>query len=263
MPRGILIVAERWPWFARWLARHAEKRLHRTFGNVRVRGLEAVAELAQTRPILFVANHVCWWDGLVILYLSVRLLNLDAYAMMLSSQLRQRFFFARAGGFGVDTSIPGDGASAVRFAASLLDRPGRAVWIFPQGGEQPQATRPLRFSRGAVVVGRIAREARVVPVGLLYRFGGEERPELWVSFGNPCASRCGVLEEAVTQELEQMEQASQAPDDCDGFERKWTFRPGRFAVLAEYLLAAMTRFGSAAAKPARLPVRANTCGPGR
>ena len=36
-----------------------------------------------------------------------------------------------------------DGASAMRYAARLLDRPRRLVWIFPQGAERPVTLRPL------------------------------------------------------------------------------------------------------------------------
>jgi len=188
-------------------------------------------------PILFVANHVCWWDGLVILYLSVRLLKLNAYAMMHAHNLRKRLFFARVGGFGFDPTSPGDGAKAIRHTAKLLHTGGDAVWIFPQGSEQPQAKRPLGFARGVGAIARLCPDALVVPVGFCYRFGGEEQPELWISLGSPCSGRTAAIEKAVTAELDRIDQAIEDPNRAGEFVAAWPVRGRRLAALAEWMLA--------------------------
>ncbi len=262
-----MIVARRWPWFAAWLARHSQARLRKRFDSIHIRGLDRLADVSKTQPVLFVANHVCWWDGLVILYLSVHLLKQDAYAMMLAKNLAERFFFARAGGFGVDTDRAGDGAAGIRHAASLLDRPGRAVWIFPQGREQPQDKRPLGFARGAGVVHRLAPEARVVPVGIVYRFGGHERPELWVSFGTSRGTSTRQLEADVTHELDRIAEVVAGPEPTPEPTQETTPVHGQFECVykrtepwwsraAEACLSACTRLGfkpSVRALPAAKP----------
>lgn len=243
-----MITAPRWPKLTRWFAGHAEKRLKNTFGQVRVRGLESVRRQAAGAPILFVANHVCWWDGLVILYLSVHLLKLSAYAMMHSHNLRKRMFFARVGGFGFDPTRPGDGAQAIRHTAKLLHTGGDAVWIFPQGSEQPQAKRPLGFARGVGAIARLSPEAVVVPVGFCYRFAGEEQPELWISIGAPCSGRTAAIERAVTEELDAIDRAAEEPDRATEFVAAWPARRRRFAALAEWMLATWAGRGVAAAR---------------
>lgn len=166
--------------FTRWFAWSCERRLRRTF-DVHVAGLAELADVARAQPVLVLANHTSWWDALVALVVSVRVLGLDAFALMESDNLQRLRFFGLAGAVGVHRGDPRDGAKVLRHAAALLDRPGRALWIFPQGEQRP-AAEPLRFEPGGVRVARLAG-ARIVPVALRYRFGAGERAELYLACG--------------------------------------------------------------------------------
>ena len=177
-----MISAAKSRWFNAWFARHARTRIRRTFGRVEISGLEAARAAVAEVPLLLVANHSTWWDALVALYVSELLLRCDGYAMMDAANLRRVPFFRRVGAFGVDLDDPADGARAIRHAARLLDRPGRALWIFPEGRERSPFA-PLELRPGSAQVARVAKRALVVPVGLRYVFGGSEHPELWISLG--------------------------------------------------------------------------------
>ncbi|WP_437725361.1 lysophospholipid acyltransferase family protein [Sorangium sp. So ce861] len=258
-----MIPARKHRWFNAWFAAHARSRIHGAFGAVLARGVEAARALSAEAPLLLVANHSSWWDPLVILHASVHLLGADAYAMMNAENLRRLPFFALVGAFGVDLDAPADGTAAVRYAARLLDRPGRAVWIFAQGRERPSDERPLGFRAGAAQIARVARRARVLPVGLRYEFAGEERPRLYLSFGDPMggdsmggepreardteAARA-AQERAVTAELDRIHRAiaeaagaAGLPLDVGGF--RWVHRaePSAIGRAAERLLAHWTR----------------------
>lgn len=177
-----MIAASKSRWFNYWFARHARSRIRGAFGRVLVSGLERACTAAAAQPVLLVANHTTWWDALVALYTSELLLACDGYAMMDAANLRRVPFFRRVGAFGVDLDDAADGARGIRHAAKLLDRPGRALWIFPEGRECSPFG-PLDLRPGAALVARVAKRAAVVPVGLRYTFGGEERPDLWIAFG--------------------------------------------------------------------------------
>jgi 1-acyl-sn-glycerol-3-phosphate acyltransferase len=179
-----MIPASKRAWFSAWLAHHAERRLAKAFERVEVAGLDAVADLTRTRPLLFVANHSAWWDPMMVLVLSQRHLGLDGHALMDAAQLQRFRFFALVGGFGVELDDPRDGARVVRYAASLLDRPGRAVWMFPQGEERP-LHEPLAFRGGAAHIARLASNAAVIPLALSYAFGPAARPCAYAAFGAP------------------------------------------------------------------------------
>ncbi|EYF03787.1 lysophospholipid acyltransferase family protein [Chondromyces apiculatus] len=208
-----MIPARKGRWFNAWFAGHARGRIHGAFSEVWVRGVEETRALVAEAPLLLVANHTSWWDPLLILHLSQHTLEVDGHAMMDAKNLRRLPFFAKVGAFGVDLESAADGAAAIKYAAKLLDRPGRAVWVFPQGRERPAGQRPLGFKAGSAEIARVARRARVVPVGIRYEMGGEERPRLYVSFGAPLTAMREprearqVQEEAVQAELDRIHEA--------------------------------------------------------
>ena len=183
-----MIPAAKSRFFTGWLSRDAEKRIQRTFGLVAVRGLAPVRASLESGPVLVISNHSSWWDPIVLQWMCHRVLRGDAFAMMDAKNLRRLPFFKKVGAFGVDLDEPADGARAIRHTVKLLDRPGRLVWIFPQGKEAPLAQRPLGFRAGSEEIGRIAAKrsrAVVIPAAIRYAFGGEPLPELHISFGAP------------------------------------------------------------------------------
>lgn len=186
--------------FNSFFAGHARARLARTFETVRVRGLDAARARVAREPLLFVSNHTAWWDPLLAIHLSNHLLDADAFAMMDAKNLRALPFFGRVGAFGVDLDDPRDGARAIRYAARLLDRPKRLVWVFAQGRERPITERPLVFRAGSAEVSRVAK-VRVVPVALRYEFGATERPSVFVSMGEALELDRDVARGRAAQEL--------------------------------------------------------------
>lgn len=179
-----MITAHKRRWFERLFARYTRRRLRSAFARVDGRGWGEVREAAAQHPLVFIANHSSWWDGMLALHLSHSVANTDGYAMLESSNLASHRFFRMLGGFGVDREDPRDGVRGLRYAAGLLDRPRRAVWIFPQGKECP-APAPLQFLGGAAMLGRLCPELWVVPVGLRYRFGTYEQPLCAAVAGRP------------------------------------------------------------------------------
>jgi 1-acyl-sn-glycerol-3-phosphate acyltransferase len=176
-----MIEAAKSPLVTWFLARDAEARLRRSFDAWHVGGISKLRGILATRSVLVVSNHTSWWDPIVLQWLCHRVLQCDAYAMMDARNLERLPFFRRVGAFGVDLTSARDGVRAIQYGAGLLERPGRLVWIFPQGKETP-ITRPLVFRPGAAAIARRARAA-VVPVGIRYELGATAKPTLWVSIG--------------------------------------------------------------------------------
>ena len=240
-----MIPAKKSQIFDAWFARHARGRFARSFEAVRVRGLEGLRATTREAPVLVVSNHTSWWDPLVTLLVS-HAVGTDGYALMDAKNLRRLPFFARVGGFGVDLTDATDGAAAIRYAAKLLDRPGRLVWIFPQGTERPITARPLRFMGGSAAIARVARRARVVPVALRYELGPTERPTLYVAIGGAVPMERDVSaaraqhEAAVERGLADIDEALCEGRGADGFEVVVEGTPDRVGAWAEIALARLT-----------------------
>lgn len=220
---------------------------------MRVRGADEVKALAGTTPLLLLSNHTSWWDPLVAIHVCQHVLQVDGYAMMDGQNLERLPFFGLVGAFGVDLSSTADGARVVRYAAKLLSTSGRAVWVFPQGGERP-VTAPLVFKPGAAAIARVAKSAATIPIGLRYEHAGDERPHLYVSFGAPVppgrdtAELTQRHEAAVAAELSQIERA--VCGDDDGFVTLHRRAP---SVAARFLERALARLTRSLGGPPRLP----------
>ena len=241
-----MIPAKKSALFSRWFSWDAERRLSRAFARVAVRGLPALRSAIARGPVLGGSNHTAWWDALVVLFLCERVLGADAYAMMDAANLRELPFFGRVGAFGVDLSDKADGARAMRYAAKLLDRPGRVVWLFAQGREVPVTARPLDFRGGSAEIARVARACEIIPAALRYEHGATEKPSALVSFGTPLARDRDVArgraahEAAVCGELDAIDRAL-IGGDLGAFYPLLERRPDRLFAFFTRSLAALMR----------------------
>jgi 1-acyl-sn-glycerol-3-phosphate acyltransferase len=166
--------------FAAVFARYTAFLVRRRFSAVWVRG-----SLPNTRaPLLVAAQHVAWWDPMVLFHLSrVRFVGTH-FTMMEEANLRRLGFFRRLGAFGIERGSRAETLASVRYALARLREPGARVWVFPQGRIVPADTRPLGCDPGAAW---LAARARVpaVAVALRYEFLEEEYPQAFVSFSEP------------------------------------------------------------------------------
>jgi 1-acyl-sn-glycerol-3-phosphate acyltransferase len=182
----------------------------------------------------------------VILYVAVRVLGTEAYALMDAKNLRTLPFFGKVGAFGVDMDDPADGARAIRYATKLLDRPGRLVWIFPQGREVPITACPLDFRGGGAEIARVAKGATVFPAAIRYEHGSRPEPSVYVSFGAPLAREEDVArarplqEQAVSGELTRIDRAL-VTGDLSGLALLHERRPSLVGALLQRALAWLTR----------------------
>lgn len=231
--------------FTWWFSHHARGRIEDAFSSVRVAGLEHAREALRAGPFVAVSNHTSWWDPLVVLWLTSRVLRADLYALMNAANLRRLPFFGLVGAFGVDPDAPGDGALAMREAVRLLSERRRVVWIFAQGGERPISLRPLGFRRGSAEISHAAR-APAVPFALRYEHGADERPMLLLRVGgaiaasqDPVALRA-AHEAAVTGLLDRID-GDLIARDLDAYDTLHARGAGPFGALAQRCLSALTR----------------------
>jgi 1-acyl-sn-glycerol-3-phosphate acyltransferase len=181
--------------------RYARRRIARGLDGLWVRGLEQAHQQVLEGPVVFAATHVAWWDGLLLLPLDEGL-GRSGRVWMDAENLQRLPYFARLGALPLHRSGPGL-RSSVRAALDWLDRPGRSLWVFPQGEQRPAWVRPLGLAPGAARVARLAG-ARLVPVGLQYGFRQAPAPAAVVSLGEPVPPE--DLEGGLLQELARADQ---------------------------------------------------------
>lgn len=173
-----------------WLAlfdRYARRYLRRHFHALRLsRAGRPPAEGLAGEPLVVYLNHPSWWDPLVALFLSRELFpGYRSYGPIEGRAVERYGFFRRLGFFGVER---GTAAGARRFldtAVALLQQPGTALWITPEGRFRDPRERPVELESGlAHLVRRLDRGA-FLPLALEYPFWEERTPEALVRFGSP------------------------------------------------------------------------------
>ncbi|MCK8454403.1 lysophospholipid acyltransferase family protein [Bacillus safensis] len=133
-------------------------------------------------PVLYIANHSSWWDGLIIFLLTEKASELDHYMMMEEKQLKQYAFFRKLGAFPVHKENLKSVKQALMTAKENMQA-GGAVWLFPQGKIMHQDMRPLELEGGASFIVRQFEQVVVKPVTLHYTFNQFQKPTVSAVFG--------------------------------------------------------------------------------
>jgi 1-acyl-sn-glycerol-3-phosphate acyltransferase len=178
--------ARRKPWVLSLARRYVHRTLRRRFDGLFVEGLEQAQAHAAREPLIVAATHVAFWDALVALQLDA-LLQTESYALMDAAGLARYPFFGWVGALPLHRGPAKQTLLEMRAASALLDRPGRALWIFPQGRQRPPHLRPFELQPGVLWLSRAAR-ARVLPLSLSYAYREAPEPSIVASFGAPLAA---------------------------------------------------------------------------
>ena len=182
------------PWFLALARRYVRRKLARDLDGLRAAGIERAKEAAAAGPVILAANHVSWWDPFLVVALD-EALGTEGYALMDAANLAGLPFFARLGAIPLDRGNPARLRAGLRAGAALLDRPGRAVWMFPQGRLRPAHLRPLGIQPGIGLLARLSPGAAVVPIAFQYAFGEHPAPAALAWLGEPIPHRIAATPE--------------------------------------------------------------------
>ncbi len=171
------------PAFLSYARVYSRRRVAHGLDGVWVAGLENARAALATRPMIFAANHVAWWDTLLLLVLD-EALGGTGWAMMDATNLRRLPFMGWVGALPLDRTSHERSRQCLDASADLLDRPGRALWIFPQGRQRPAHLRPLDLKPGIGIL-HDRNPVDVVTVSLNYVFLERDRPAAVVQFSTP------------------------------------------------------------------------------
>jgi 1-acyl-sn-glycerol-3-phosphate acyltransferase len=203
--------------FRRLAGAYVRNKLHRELDGVWVRGLDAARALTDVGPVILAANHVSWWDSLLVVALDDAL-GTRGRALMDAQNLDRLPFFGWLGALPLDRASPQTVRADLHAAARTLKGGGDALWIFPQGRQRPAHMRPLDLKGGVHALAERSG-AVVVPVALDYPWGRAPQPAAMVDFGDPLVaterdSFLRRLDQRLVAGLGRIDQASeQGPED--------------------------------------------------
>jgi len=205
-----MIAANKDPFLDSLLYLYLQFSLRSDFYSVEAAGFEHFQSLAKSRPVIAVANHSCWWDGLIIFYLTRFRRDKEFYCMMDEKQLKHYPFFTWLGAFSVDSSNGIRAAAAVRYASKLLRRNKTIMWLFPQGVQTGRYEK-IMIQPGIEYLAKHSNDALILPVAFAYEFFREQKPQVLIRFGDPI-SNADATTEFVQARLQAL--TDQVLDDC-------------------------------------------------
>ncbi len=173
----------RHPAFLALARSYTRRRVARQLDGVWVAGLDEARAALAGRPLIFASNHVAWWDTLLLVVID-EALGGEGWAIMDAANLRKLRFLGWVGALPLDRSSPERSRACLESCADLLDRPGRCLWIFPQGRQRPAHLRPLDLKHGVLIM-HARRPVDVIAVSLNYLYLERDRPAALLRFSAP------------------------------------------------------------------------------
>ncbi|MBZ0202019.1 MAG: lysophospholipid acyltransferase family protein [Ignavibacteria bacterium] len=159
--------------------------LKKHFYRIHLAGRKNLDDINRDFPVILYTNHSNWWDGFIAYQLTSKILKVDDYLMMDIDQMEKYRFFKYVGVFSVNRNDAKDALNTINYAADLLHDSKKYLWVFPQGILQPQDMRPIEFFGGTAKLAEKLGSVNLVPVSFRYEFLMEQRPEVFISIGEP------------------------------------------------------------------------------
>jgi 1-acyl-sn-glycerol-3-phosphate acyltransferase len=134
------------------------------------------------KPVLLVANHISWWDGIWVLNYIRHFLHRNFFFMMLEEQLRKNWFFRFTGGFSIRKNSKSV-VETINYTAGLLSDQKNAVLIFPTGKIQSLHKNEFIFEKGIEkILQKTKNEIQVIFIVNLVDFFSNPKPALFTYF---------------------------------------------------------------------------------
>ncbi|TNC12480.1 glycerol acyltransferase [Methylobacterium terricola] len=177
-------VAARSPLIWRFMGVYFARFVRRHLNAVRLATWGQPPAAPAAGPVVVYCNHPAWWDAALIILLAQRFFPAaESFAPFDAAMLARYRIFSRMGAFGVDLDSPRGAASFMAASRTILDRPGRVMWITAQGRFSDVRERPLGLRPGVARIAELAPEALFVPLALDYAFWEERGAEACLAFG--------------------------------------------------------------------------------
>jgi 1-acyl-sn-glycerol-3-phosphate acyltransferase len=202
-----------------------------SFQALRVSKRAEAAYPADT-PLILLANHPSWWDGVMFMLLLRKVFpGRPCFFPMDAAAIEKYRFMKRLGVFGIEQESARGAVRFLRTAKQVLDGPDHMLWMNAPGRFADVRERPVPVAPGAVRLPEIAPHAQIGTMAFEYTHWTEKRGEALVAFGPavPCAELAALQREERLERLRGMLTSTMDTLAEDAISRD----PARFRVIVE------------------------------
>lgn len=156
------------PWTRRLFDFYLNWNFRKNFSQIACPDLERLKAIQD--PILFVANHVSWWDGFFLFEIQRRIRpQAQLYTIALEKTCRENAILRKMGVLPINPGNPASLKAVMSHLKQLrktLNPQELCVSFFPQGKIRPSFLPELGFQRGVEGIASVLLPVAVVPVGI-------------------------------------------------------------------------------------------------
>ena len=171
-----------WLWIADWVFHGM---LEKRFSAFRYKGVENYKNRDENYPTILFAPHNNWWDGIVGYNICSRICHKEIRIMI--EELNRFPVIRRGGGYSVNKKSALTAMESLKYSVRVLKDKKSHLYLFPQGVISPPNHRPIEFQTGLSYIAQNGvkeyGKINLVPVAVNYFFMRDNRPEVWVEFG--------------------------------------------------------------------------------
>ena len=158
--------------FFRW---YSKLSIRRNFHEVRMTGGFQDRNL----PLLLIANHFSWWDGIFVNFLNMKCFFKRYHFMVHENHISNFWFFKYLGAFSVQKNSISI-IDTFTYIRELLQDNSNLVLVFPQGEIRSQHSTELIFEKGIEkIISIIDNEIQIVFIVNLIDYFSHPKPTLY------------------------------------------------------------------------------------
>ena len=169
-------------WEVPWMI-YVQKTLLTRFASIRVKNVESVYNCNPEYPIIFIAQHNNWFDGMLGWYLCNEMLKVKMNIMV--EDLAKFPLLSQVGAFSVSKKSPKTILKALNYCVDFLTKKEAVLYMFPQGIINPPEHRPLNFTHGVSYIAKKLGKVNIILVAPKYTYLRQGVAEILVDFSNP------------------------------------------------------------------------------
>ena len=169
-------------WRIPWMI-YVKKTLLARFASIRVKNVEAIYNVKNDYPMIFIAQHNNWFDGMLGWYLCDEMLNMKMNIMV--EDLAKFPLLSQVGAFSVSKKSPKTILKALNYSVDFLAKKEAVLYMFPQGIINPPNHRPLNFTHGVSYIAKKLGKANIFLVAPKYTYLRLGIPEILVDISEP------------------------------------------------------------------------------
>ncbi len=145
--------------------------------------VNSIPEIPNDKSLIVTPNHISWWDGFFIDYVTRRFINKKLHLMMLESSLRKYWFFGKLGCYSINPQNSSSIKETILYTRKVLKDESNFVVTYPQGEIEPFEKRPLSIKEGLKLFLKENLQTLVLPVGFKIQYYDEKNPSVICRFG--------------------------------------------------------------------------------